>query len=152
MGKQSEDIELQSRLRLARVGESWGDHDAPTLDVHRPNAFRNEREHESRIELEHVVRGPRGHVDDAAELSSLLVLDRQADELEDVVRPLLRRRELVDGDLDHGASRHRPVEANHEAAASRSLGRIDPGGLSLDVDPSADLKAGRILARALDDE
>ena len=67
---------------------------------------RHKGEHQPRIELQHVVRDPGSHVDDGAERPPGLVLSDQADELEDVVRAVLGRRELRDGHFDRGASCH----------------------------------------------
>ena len=97
MGNQGEDVDLHAACDLARVREARRDHDAPGLEVDGEDALLDEREREPGVEPQDVVRDAGLDLGDAAELAPALLLDREADEVEDVAAALLGLGELARG-------------------------------------------------------
>src|ERR671915_416561 len=121
MWNEREDVEAQSRSRLVTRNEPRRNQDSPRLEVDLSDAGLDKREQQPAVELERVVRRTGLHVGDDAEPPPPLLDDLEADELEDVVRPGLRRRQLITRDLEPGSPRHRTVEPDHEASAGALL-------------------------------
>jgi hypothetical protein len=121
------------------------------LEVDREHAILDERERESGVELEYVVRHTRGDVLHATERTAALLFDREPDELEDVVLAVSRRRQLGSRHREDRASHCRALEADDESPSGPLRG--GHGDRSA-VDE--DLRAGRepigIVARILDHE
>src|SRR5688500_12522368 len=91
------------------------------------------------------------HVLHEAERAATLLLDREANELEDVVRILLGQRQLVAADLERCPARDGTGEAQHEPSAGALA--LDHGGeLAVHENAGALGQALGRLARVLDDE
>src|SRR2546429_9451220 len=95
------------------------------LEIDFAHAGLDEREGESGIELEHVVRNAGRHLGDPAEHAAALLLDLETDELEGVVLALHRRRQRPARPGKAGAARRLAVDPDHRAAARAALRHHD---------------------------
>src|SRR2546430_8485503 len=122
------------------------------LEIDFAHAGLDEREGESGIEVEHVVRNAGRHLGDPAEHAAALLLDLETDELEGVVLALHRRRQRLARHGKVGAARRLAVEPDHRAAAGAALRHDDLRPLAVDVDDRADREPLQIVTGLLDEE
>src|SRR5687768_11169909 len=116
-------------MRLSGVAEPARHLDSRAIEVYLLHARFDERERQSRVELEHVVGDAVSDLGDAAERAPSLFLYREADEVDDVERVWIGRRQLGARDLDLGAAGRRAVEPDHGSAAGTLRGE-NPRGLA----------------------
>ena len=102
---------------LASVGKAARDVDSARVEVHLPDAGADERQQQSRVELEHVVGRAGDDRGDSPERPPALLLDREADELELVLLVLAGGRQLVARNRELGSARRLAVEPDHRPAA-----------------------------------
>src|SRR5438067_13793199 len=103
------------------------DNDSTRLEINVLNTRLDEWQRKTCVELEDIVRHARRDILHAPERCSVVPLDREPNEVEDVVLALFRRRQRIAVDLEHGAARRLAVEADDDAAAG-TLGLDGPGG------------------------
>jgi hypothetical protein len=142
----------RGRRRVAAVDEARRDNDPSAGEVDRPDAGLDERQHQPRIELQDVVRRILVDLGDAAQLLAALLLDPQADELEDVVGVLVGRRQLAARHGERRAALHLPVEPDHRPALRAALRRDDLVLVVPDADDGAHRERAVAPARAFDEE
>ena len=150
MRERCEDVDLHEGT-LVGLGETTRHQDAAAFEVDLEDTLRDERQRVARVELEDVVRHPRGHVLHDTEPAAALLLNLDADELEDVVAHFLGRRKLIPRDGEDGASLDRAVEPDDNPAAG-SLRDHDGCNLLPCHQARAHGETRRVIARGLDDE
>ena len=121
------------------------------LEIHLGNCGLDERHKRPGVELEVVVRGTRQHIADAADDAAGL-LHLETDELEDVVRPRLRWRQLGARHRKHLTAFHRPVELDREAASANAPTQNNLRCRAVDEEPGADGKPPFVVASTFNDK
>jgi hypothetical protein len=149
MRERCEDVDLHEET-LVGPGETTRHQDAAALEVDFEDTLRDERQRVTRVELEDVVRHPRGHVLHDTEPAAALLLNLDADELEDVVATFGGRK-IIPRDGEDGAALDRAVEPNDNPAAG-SLRNHDGCSLLPRHQARAHGETRRVIARVLDDE
>src|SRR5262249_56527234 len=118
MRDRSEDVELHRPPgRLVGLVESGFDNDCARVKVDLPHAGLDQGEQQAAVELEDVVGDARLDPLDPPKLVPVGALDREADELEDVVLPGPGRRQGAPVDLEGRAARWLAVEPDHGPSA-----------------------------------
>src|SRR5262245_42946727 len=100
MRREREDV----NAHLLGVGEAYGYDNSPALEIDLPHTGLDERQRQTRVQLEHVVRRVVDHVAHAPEDPSSLLLDPQANELERVVLVLAELRQRRTAHRERGAA------------------------------------------------
>src|SRR5207237_2627971 len=124
-------------------------HDPTSIEISRTDAGIDARQGEAGVELDDVFGRRRRDLGHAPERAAAFLLHLQADELEGVVRALLRLRQAGELDLDRRSALYLAVEPDHRPAA-RALGLQDARRSPADEQRRADREAVRVIACVLD--